>query len=1329
MSDVKADAKAIFLEALDCKGADELRRFLEQACGADPALRTRVEELLRAHRDAGAFLGGIDKQDATRDPPSGERPGAVIGPYKLLQQIGEGGMGTVFMAEQTRPVQRKVALKLIKPGMDSRQVIARFEAERQALAMMDHVNIARVLDAGATEGGRPYFVMELVHGVPITRYCDDNRLTPRERLELFVPVCQAIQHAHQKGIIHRDLKPSNIMITLYDGKPVPKVIDFGVAKATEQKLTERTLFTQYGTMVGTFEYMSPEQAEMSALGVDTRSDIYSLGVLLYELLTGSTPLNPKRVREAAYAEVLRMIKEEEPPKPSTRLSDSGPALATISAQRHTEPAKLATLVRGELDWIVMKTLEKDRNRRYESAGSLAADVQRYLNDEPVLAYPPSVGYRLRKYAGRNKARLLVAAGALVLLLVIGVGIPVTAILRQERDVALTNQQRAERAEEKARGALDELQKAQRELKIRSHLSQARAFRHSGGIGQRFKTQGELAGAARLDPSPELRQELRTEAIAALTLPDFEVAQEWDGFPEGTMSLAFDADFQHLARHSRTGSVTVCRLNDKGEEVIAQLPACGKPPYYRLWMSPDGRFVAYGHSYVEEGKAAGVCVWKLDGPEPALLMDVPEGVHGSALAFRPNGKQLAIGHLDKSVSVYDLATGERTRQLASTVTAVHLAFHPRDGRLALAQRSAGVRLFDVDTGAELPALRHPPGVTWTYSVAWHPDGRRLAAGCNDRKIHLWDTETGTEVMPPWVGNAADGSLVAFNRDGDRLGSNDWSGLAQVWDVATGRLLLAAPAFSWHFSPTDLLHGYGISGTKVKLWRLAAGRELCVLRRRHADSVERIHSPVVHADGRILAAGSGDYDQCWLCFFDLRAGEELASVKLAPVDSPICFHESVGWITSGPTGLLQWPAGFDLARPNVLRVGPPATVSPGLGSYMARGAGASADGGVLAVPDGRFTTLIHRERPAKRLRLGPQHDVRVAAVSPDGRWVATCSFFSDGRSKSTCIWDADSGEQVHELPLEGATVARFSPDGRWLATYNWSGTQLWEVGTWQPRRRFEGVTLFNPDIFSPKGRLVALGGVFGVVRLVDIATGKEIARLTGPEPTQYAPLCFTPDGTGLIATGAEQKTLHVWNLRAIRHQLKQMDLDWDWPEFGPAEPKAQAAKFVKVEVLTGDLRLTREQKARQAIDRFRHEVKVKPNDPKACNSLAWAYLIAPAELRDVKAALPLAENAVRLAASDANYRNTLGVAYYRAGRYREAVELLRANVDQQVDRLLAFDLYFLAMSHHRLGEAARARDYFDWAVRWTRTQPNLAEVHVEELTTIRAEAEELFGTDKK
>src|SRR5438094_7197864 len=411
--------REIFTAALNKADPAERAPFLDEQCAGNAPLRQRIESLLAEHQQLGSFMD-VPSRMATIDQPT-ERPGTQIGPYKLLQQIGEGGMGVVYTAEQKEPVQRKGALKTIKPGMDSKQVIARFEAERQALAMMDHVNIARVLDAGATESGRPYFVMELVHGVPITKYCDDNRLTPRQRLELFVPVCQAIQHAHQKGIIHRDIKPSNVMVTLYDGKPVPKVIDFGVAKATEQRLTQRTLFTQSGTMVGTPEYMSPEQAEMSALGVDTRSDIYSLGVLLYELLTGSTPLSHRRVQEAAYAEVLRLIKEEEPPKPSTRLSDSGEELLSISAQRHMEPAKLTKLVRGELDWIVLKTLEKDRNRRYETANGLAMDVQRYLADEPVVACPASAGYRLRKFARRNKTGLAVAGLILFFLVSLGSG--------------------------------------------------------------------------------------------------------------------------------------------------------------------------------------------------------------------------------------------------------------------------------------------------------------------------------------------------------------------------------------------------------------------------------------------------------------------------------------------------------------------------------------------------------------------------------------------------------------------------------------------------------------------------------------------------------------------------------------------------------------------------------------------------------------------------------------------------------------------------------------------------------------------------------------------
>ncbi|MBX7105982.1 MAG: tetratricopeptide repeat protein [Gemmataceae bacterium] len=412
------------------KPLGERAAYLNEACGTDEELRRRVERLLRAHDAAGDFLESpAEQSDGTsayapdRGPqtedfgdPTARVGSILVGKYKLIEEIGEGGMGSVYMAQQTEPVKRAVAVKVIKAGMDSKAVLARFEAERQALAMMDHPNIAKVLDAGTTEGGRPFFVMELVKGTPITQYCDDNKLTPRQRLELFVPVCQAIQHAHQKGVIHRDIKPSNVLVAPYDDRPVPKVIDFGVAKAAGQALTDKTLMTGYGAIVGTAEYMSPEQANLNNQDIDTRSDVYSLGVLLYELLTGTTPVDRKSLGQAAILEILRIVREVEAPKPSARLSTID-TLPSVAANRGTEPARLSNLIRGELDWVVLKALEKDRTRRYETANGLARDIQRYLSDEPVEACPPSATYRLRKFVQRNRGQVI--AASLVLLALVG----------------------------------------------------------------------------------------------------------------------------------------------------------------------------------------------------------------------------------------------------------------------------------------------------------------------------------------------------------------------------------------------------------------------------------------------------------------------------------------------------------------------------------------------------------------------------------------------------------------------------------------------------------------------------------------------------------------------------------------------------------------------------------------------------------------------------------------------------------------------------------------------------------------------------------------------
>jgi len=630
-----------------------------------------------------------------------EGPGDRIGHYKLLEQIGEGGCGVVYMAEQTEPIRRRVALKIVKLGMDTKQVIARFEAERQALALMDHPNIAKVLDAGATETGRPYFVMELVRGVRITDYCDQNQLPTQERLDLFMQVCHAVQHAHQKGIIHRDLKPSNILVTLHDGAPAPKVIDFGIAKATQPPLTDKTRVTSFQQFVGTPAYMSPEQAGMSGLDIDTRSDIYSLGVLLYELLTGRLPFELKELAQAGLDEMRCLIRQQDPPKPSTRLSTlAGAELSTTARQRQIEPPKLLKLVRGDLDWIVLKCLEKDRARRYGTANGLVDDLMRHLHDEPITARQPGPLYRFKKMVRRNKLAFA-ATGTVALALVIGLGFSTWMFLREKHARFLAE----------ARAYASDMSLASRTADLQTGL---------GSVAQLVSIwrdyRPDLRGWEWHYLDGLCRQEL-------VTLP---------ANSNGLRSVAWSPDGRLLATAGADGIV---KLWDAlaGREVATLYGHTGGVT--SVSWSPDGKQVATA------SKDQTIKLWDaLTSTKVGTLLGHTSEVN--SVSWSPIGDKLASAGADRMIRIWDLASRKQIRETYTRSRIQTLCWSHNGERLAAAGTSGFLKLWDGATGRELLDFGTNTGMGWRAAVAWSPDDKRLATGGDDFVVRVWDAATGT-----------------------------------------------------------------------------------------------------------------------------------------------------------------------------------------------------------------------------------------------------------------------------------------------------------------------------------------------------------------------------------------------------------------------------------------------------------------------------------------------------------------------------------------------------------------------------------------------------------
>jgi WD40 repeat protein/serine/threonine protein kinase len=1159
----------LFIAAL--QKDDPVRRaaFLSSACGSDADLRRRVERLLRLHAEAGSFM----EQPAvapgeTVDPPGepprvpepidmestrderlllGEEVGTSIGPYKLMQKLGEGGMGVVWVAEQTEPVKRRVALKVIKPGMDSARILHRFEAERQALALMDHTNIAKVFDAGTTPEGRPYFVMELVKGVPITRYCDELHLSLRERLELFVPVCQAIQHAHQKGIIHRDIKPANVLMAVQDGKPMPKVIDFGVAKALHQRLTDQSLYTEIGQIIGTLEYMSPEQAELSALDIDTRADVYALGVLLYELLTGTTPLDPKRLRKAAYSEIVRLIREEEPPKPSTRLTQSKESLANLAVQRRTDPANLTRAVRGELDWIVMKCLEKDRTRRYETANNVARDVERYLKDEPVEACPPSAGYRLRKFARRFRAALAVAL-VIAALLVLGT---VTSLWLAMRAMAAEQlAETAREAEAEARQQAEQQAYAEAEARKQAETTLVDMYTTSGLLagdqGENGRAALWFANAARRgksDPDRRSANAIRARTWGRRAFTPLHALVADGSWPGGVV-------FHRGGRHLLTKSVIEGKTRDANytlwdldaEQSLA-FPGGLKVVPAAAW-SPDGRVLAVGRP---------------DGD--VILSAFPSGGETTRISFpgrirrltySAEGRYLAIAG-GNSARVWDCPTRAfATPELAHPQAVTTLAFDPEGRYLATGCCDSCARVFALRGDAAKPLWPPVPHIQAEGNV-WYPtffspplfiDGGRGMITYAGGKVLCWRAvETGMEVRTlevPEVSEKIRG--IELSPDGRYLAAyaHQYPSFTRLFEVATGRLV--GPAL-WHkstvfavaFSPDSRMLLTGSNDNTAQIWTVPDGKPLA----RPLDLHRTVQLVAFAPEGRSVATQDGDLVRVWA----------LPEEGLPIVDLPLPGKSSFAALS--PDGALAILTGWTFAGGRTLRSTRAYRVATGEPTGPPIRPGGPIVDAVFS-PDGRsVATLDARDDRAKegqearvwdwkngerRWQAALPSEPRSVAYRPDGRRLAVlCGngellVFDAADGREVLRWQAHEAEPAHHWVNNGKVV--FSPDGGRLLTWGMGNdTRVWEAGT----GRLAYAPLRHQDKchdvqFSPDGLSMAFASYDRSVRVRDLATGAAVAELP-PHPDMAYSANFSPDGR-LLVTACRDRSVRVWDWRAGR-----------------------------------------------------------------------------------------------------------------------------------------------------------------------------------------------------
>jgi len=1121
----------IFLAAVEIDCPTDRARYVERACSGDLSLRERLNAMLAFHEQDVSFLCGpyLKTDQWAGDVAEGE--GTVIGRYKILEKIGEGGFAMVFMAEQTEPVRRKVALKIIKPGMDSKQVIGRFEAERQALALMDHPNIAKVFDGGVTNSGRPYFVMELVNGIPLTDFCDLHKLDTEERLRIFVQTCSAVQHAHQKGIIHRDLKPSNVLVTVHDDTPVPKIIDFGIAKAIQQRLTERTVFTRFQHFIGTPAYMSPEQATFSGLDIDTRSDIYSLGVLLYELITGVTPFDMQKLRDAAYDELCRIIREDQPPPPSTRISTLGEQLKLIAQSRRTDARTLHDSIHGEVDWIVMKALEKERSRRYETASAMADDIRRFLNHEPVTAGPPSTLYRLRKSLQRNRP-LVVAVAAVVAALVLGTVVSTAGLVsavraRNDALEAKTATDNARNDEAAARHAAQQEIKRKQLVLYVADTSNAKQAWDAGNVDY------AVALLQRHIPKPG-EKDLRTFAWHHM----------WNQCHQYEATLAHDAPLHALA-YSRDGQVLatggegglVAFWNPVTRERLFSLPVDIRTAM-SLQFSPDGDTLAIGGGtgQVPRQSPGSIEIWNWKRRTRLRTLE-PGKSQVACVAYTADGQRLACSNYEGVIHIWDLTNADDEPDVTihqPDKLTYSIQFSPDRGTLAAGSWNDGarvIRFWDTRTAKETHTVEVSGQVR---GLAYSPDGKFLAAGAMNEKgsVNLIDLASGGVRTLPSENCVVE--ALAFSSDGRKLIVGNWKGSIQVFDLPSGELSATLKGHSsvvcgLTLSPDGKTLASCSHDRTIKFWDFAAAHPpetRTIGHTRDAPWMQFSH------DSKLLATSN----------FDMGPRGPEGSVRLWDVASgkllETCREEGPGvarCIAFSPAGdLLAWTDGD-------------------------RGA-----------PSARADTVIVRQLATGREQVltGLGGRPRRLSFSSDSRLLTATGYRPSSTQPSKHVlsattWRLDTGEQIkHEelASLEFTSAAqqppgfprfrhahwgpefytRFSHDGRMFAHGDGSSVRLWNLATGDFRvlagRHSEFVFYVA---FSSTDELLASCSQDKSICLWNTKTGELIQTLVGR--TWPITLAFSPDGTTL-ASGDLDGKVTLWDLRTFT-EILALDADAD------------------------------------------------------------------------------------------------------------------------------------------------------------------------------------------